>query len=103
VGTVAGAPNDLVANVRQREISHPREPTRRGLVTRQRAADDGRVVLVTISVDGRASLEAVREPSRSLPHPRLRELDHDELAALVTPRDVLARFIASLQGGAPRG
>jgi DNA-binding MarR family transcriptional regulator len=69
----------------------------RGLVARQRAADDGRVVLVSISAEGRVRLDAVREQIGSLLHRTLRELDDADLAALVSAGGVLARLIESLQ------
>lgn len=75
----------------------------RGLVTRQRAAEDGRVVLVSISAEGRTRLEAVREEIRSLLRLTLLELADDELAALVTAGEVLERLIQSLQDGTARG
>jgi DNA-binding MarR family transcriptional regulator len=66
-------------------------------VARQRAADDGRVVLVSISAEGRVRLDAVREQIGSLLHRTLRELDDADLAALVSAGGVLARLIESLQ------
>jgi DNA-binding MarR family transcriptional regulator len=69
----------------------------RGLVARQRAADDGRVVLVSISAEGRVRLDAVREQIGSLLHRTLLELDDADLAALVSAGGVLARLIESLQ------
>lgn len=75
----------------------------RGLVTRQRAADDGRVVLVSISADGLVRLEAVRAETRSLLRRTLVELADEDLAALVTAGEVLERLIESLQEGTARG
>jgi DNA-binding MarR family transcriptional regulator len=68
-----------------------------GLVERQRAAHDGRVVLVAMTAAGRAGLEAARSQVRSLFHQTLRELDDDELASLVAAAGVLERLIETLQ------
>jgi DNA-binding MarR family transcriptional regulator len=74
----------------------------RGLVTRGRASDDGRVVLVSISGFGRARLEAVRDEIRSLLRGTLLNLEDDELTALVKAEDVLQRVTELLGGGVAR-
>jgi DNA-binding MarR family transcriptional regulator len=74
----------------------------RGLVTRERAAGDGRVVLVSISADGRDRLASVRAEIRSLLRLTLSELEDDDLTALVTAGEVLERLIELLQVQAAR-
>ena len=74
----------------------------RGLVTRERAAGDGRVVLVSISTDGRDRLASVRAEIRSLLRRALLELDDDDLTALVAAGEVLERLIELLQGQTAR-
>jgi DNA-binding MarR family transcriptional regulator len=76
---------------------------RRGLVVRARAADDGRVVLVSVSLQGRAQLESSRAHSRALMRETVAELSDEELAELVAATETLARLIDALQqrpGGA---
>lgn len=73
----------------------------RGLVLRERCADDGRVVRVSISGEGRRSLDAVRTQTRALLQEALEELGDEELAALVGATQTLARLIDSLQRRAP--
>ena len=73
----------------------------RGLVQRERCADDGRVVRVSISGEGRRSLDAVRTQTRALLQDALEELGDEELAALVGATQALARLIDSLQRRTP--
>jgi len=72
----------------------------RHLVVRQRTADDGRAVVVSISAEGRLRLESARSQIRSLLRRTLLELEDEELAALVAAGDVLERLIQLLQRGA---
>jgi DNA-binding MarR family transcriptional regulator len=66
---------------------------RRRLVVRERAAEDGRVVLVSISADGRAQLESTRAHFRSQVRSTVEELGDDELADLVAAGETLGRLI----------
>jgi DNA-binding MarR family transcriptional regulator len=70
---------------------------RRGLVVRERSAGDGRVVLVSISEDGREQLEAARVQTRALMRATMDELSDDELAELVAAGETLGRLIDTLQ------
>jgi DNA-binding MarR family transcriptional regulator len=74
----------------------------RGLVERARSAEDGRVVLVSISPDGRSTLEAVRGRTRALMREALLNLDDEELASLVAATRTLEGLIEGLQQGAPQ-
>jgi DNA-binding MarR family transcriptional regulator len=69
----------------------------RGLVVRERSAGDGRVVLVSISTDGRAQLEAAREQTRALMRATMDELSDEELAELVAAGETMGRLIDTLQ------
>ncbi len=69
----------------------------RGLVVRDRSADDGRVVLVSISPEGRAKIDASRTQVRGLMRETVQELSDAELAELVAASATLARLIDSLQ------
>jgi DNA-binding MarR family transcriptional regulator len=70
---------------------------RRGLVTRARSADDGRVVLVSASVAGREQLAAVRAQTRALMRSAVEQLSDDELTQLVAASETLGRLIETLQ------
>jgi DNA-binding MarR family transcriptional regulator len=70
---------------------------RLGFVTRERSDSDGRVVMVTITADGRAEIAAVREQVRSLMRETVAGLTDDELALLIRASDTLEKMIDSLQ------
>jgi len=70
---------------------------RRGLVTRERAPADGRVVLVKISPEGRAQLEATRAHVRAQMRATVDELSDAELATLVAAGETLGRLIETAQ------
>ena len=68
-----------------------------GFVTRERSEADGRVVMVTITADGRAEIAAVREQVRSLMRETVASLTDDELAVLIRASDTLEKMIDTLQ------
>jgi hypothetical protein len=68
-----------------------------GFVTRERSEADGRVVMVTITADGRAEIAAVREQVRSLMRETVAGLTDDELAVLIRASDTLEKMIDTLQ------
>jgi DNA-binding MarR family transcriptional regulator len=70
---------------------------RRGLVERQRSGDDGRVVLVVISEQGREQLEALRARTREVMRETLKELSDQQLAELVAAAETLGRLVETLQ------
>ena len=70
---------------------------RRGLVVRERSSGDGRVVLVSISADGRQQLEEAREQTRALMRSTMDELSDEELAELVAAGETMGRLIETLQ------
>jgi DNA-binding MarR family transcriptional regulator len=71
----------------------------RSLVERTRSADDGRVVHVSISPEGRATLESVRRQTRALMREALLNLDDQELGSLVAASRTLEGLIEQLQQG----
>jgi DNA-binding MarR family transcriptional regulator len=73
----------------------------RKLVVRSRSADDGRVVLVSISRQGRDQLAAVRAQTRALMRATVEELSDDELTQLVAASETLGRLIDTLQQRSP--
>jgi DNA-binding MarR family transcriptional regulator len=68
-----------------------------GFVTRERSEADGRVVMVTITADGRAEIALVREQVRSLMRETVASLTDDELAVLIRASDTLEKMIDTLQ------
>src|ERR1700722_19785042 len=61
----------------------------RGLVIRRRSADDGRVVLVSISPEGRKMVEASRSQVRALMREALQALSDNELSELVAASETM--------------
>jgi DNA-binding MarR family transcriptional regulator len=70
---------------------------RRGLVRRERQADDGRVVLVTLTEAGNVALEDYRMRARTVLGDYLAEIPDEQIQALAAATDALARLIALLQ------
>jgi DNA-binding MarR family transcriptional regulator len=69
----------------------------RGLVVRDRHADDGRVVLVSISPAGRQTIESSRIQVQALMRDTVQELSDEELAGLVAASETLGRMVETLQ------
>ncbi len=69
----------------------------RGLVTRGRSGDDGRVVLVELSPLGREQLEALRAEIRANMREALADLPDAELTELAHAADTLGALIETLQ------
>jgi len=71
----------------------------RGLVSRERHADDGRVVLVRVTDSGKAALAAFRGQAQTALRSYLEEMSADQVDALATTTDAFAALIALLQRG----
>jgi DNA-binding MarR family transcriptional regulator len=69
----------------------------RGFVMRERSVDDGRVVLVSISPEGREQVEASRIQVQDLMRETVEELSDGELADLVAASETMGRMIEALQ------
>ena len=69
----------------------------RGLVTRQRSPDDNRLVIATITDEGRAELGLLRERYRTVLRSRLDRLTDRELAAILGAAAPLQGLIDALQ------
>ena len=69
----------------------------RGWVARERPADDGRVVLVSLTAAGHDALARWRERYRPRLRAGLEELSDEQLAALVDAGDAFAVLIDVLQ------
>jgi DNA-binding MarR family transcriptional regulator len=69
----------------------------RGLVRRERQADDGRVVLVNLTKAGSVALEDYRARARAVLGTYLAEIPDEQVEALAAATDALARLVALLQ------
>jgi DNA-binding MarR family transcriptional regulator len=70
-----------------------------GLVTRERDADDGRVVLVSLSEAGTAALEDFRTRASAALGTHLAALPDEQVEALATATQTLAELVTHLQQG----
>jgi DNA-binding MarR family transcriptional regulator len=69
----------------------------RGWVARDTQAGDGRVVLVTITPEGREALEHFREQYRALLREHMAAMDDEQVAELLHATRALAAIVQSLQ------
>jgi DNA-binding MarR family transcriptional regulator len=69
----------------------------RGLVTRTRHADDGRVVLVSLTDSGNVALEDYRRRVRDVLGGYLAEISDEQVEALATATETLAQLVDVLQ------
>ena len=69
----------------------------RGLVTRTRHADDGRVVLVRLTDSGNVALEDYRRRVRDVLGGYLAEISDEQVEALATATETLAQLVDVLQ------
>jgi DNA-binding MarR family transcriptional regulator len=71
----------------------------RGLVSRERDPEDGRVVLVQITDEGRAALERLRAQYRDVLQRRMASMTDKEVAALRAATETLGALLEALQQG----
>jgi DNA-binding MarR family transcriptional regulator len=69
----------------------------RGLVTRRRGDDDGRVVLVELTEAGGAAIEHVREQARGVLGSYMAAIPDQQVAALAAATDALEELATVLQ------
>jgi DNA-binding MarR family transcriptional regulator len=69
----------------------------RGLVRRERQADDGRVVLVNLTENGSIALEDYRARARAMLGTYLAEIPDEQVEALAAATEALAQLVALLQ------
>jgi DNA-binding MarR family transcriptional regulator len=74
---------------------------REGLVRRERQADDARVVLVHLTPAGTAALEQFRASAGAALSAHLAEMPDDDVEALATATETLARLVEHLQEASP--
>jgi DNA-binding MarR family transcriptional regulator len=110
LSTLSGGPQRITALAELEGLAQPttttivKELERRGLVRRERQADDGRVVLVNLTDAGRVTLEDYRSRVRSMLGTYLNEIPDEQVEALAAATDALVGLIALLQqpaGGYP--
>jgi DNA-binding MarR family transcriptional regulator len=70
-----------------------------GLVKRERQADDGRVVLVTLTAAGKVELEDYRAQASAALSAHLAELPDAQVEALVAATETLSELVTLLQRG----
>jgi DNA-binding MarR family transcriptional regulator len=70
---------------------------REGLVQRERRSDDGRVVLVDLTKNGRVALEAYRERVREAIGEYLAEISDEQVDQLAAATETLAQLVTLLQ------
>jgi DNA-binding MarR family transcriptional regulator len=75
----------------------------RGWVARERDPADGRVVLVSLTAAGEATLEEVRASYRTVLRAHLAAMPDEQIAALVAATEALAGLVESLQLQLPPG
>jgi DNA-binding MarR family transcriptional regulator len=71
----------------------------RGWVKRERGADDGRVVLVSLTETGRATLEQVRAQVGAALRGYMDAMSDEQIAELETTTETLGSLVDVLQGG----
>jgi DNA-binding MarR family transcriptional regulator len=77
---------------------------RQGFVKRERQADDGRVVLVSLTETGAAALDDFRRQASAALGAHLVELPDAEIESLAAATETMGRLVALLQQGPePRG
>jgi DNA-binding MarR family transcriptional regulator len=69
----------------------------RGLVARGKHPDDKRVVLTTMTAEGRAALEAMRDEYRAVLRDHLATRGDEDVLALAAATELLAELIDGLQ------
>jgi DNA-binding MarR family transcriptional regulator len=103
LSTLGGGPQRITALAELEGLAQPtmtsmvKQLEQRGLVKRQRQADDGRVVLVNLTDTGSVALEEYRARARAVLGSYLTEIPDEQVEALAAATDALAQLIALLQ------
>jgi DNA-binding MarR family transcriptional regulator len=71
----------------------------RGLVTRARQTDDGRVVVVSLTKAGAAALEELRQRAGVMLGTYLAQMSDEQIGALAAATETLAELAALIQNG----
>ncbi len=103
LSTLADGPRRITELATQEALAQPTvtqlvdKLEKRGLVTRGRSEDDGRVVMVEISPRGREELESLRAEIRANMREALAGLPDSELTDLAHAAETLGGLIETLQ------
>jgi DNA-binding MarR family transcriptional regulator len=73
-----------------------------GLVTRTRGADDGRVVVVSLTPEGELALEHYRAQYRARLRDHVAAMSDEQVAALADAVDAIDALVVAIQGGEHR-
>jgi DNA-binding MarR family transcriptional regulator len=103
LSTLSGGPQRITTLAELEGLAQPtmtsvvKQLEQRGLVRRERQSDDGRVVLVNLTDAGSATLEDYRSRVHALLGTYLAEIPDEQVEALASATDALARLTALLQ------
>ena len=103
LSTLGGGAHRITALAELEGLAQPtmtsmvKQLEQRGLVRRERQADDGRVVLVTLTEAGNVALEEYRLRARAVLGDYLAEIPDEQVQALAAASDALERLVALLQ------
>ena len=106
LNTVSGAPRRVTELADLEGLAQPtttllvKRLEQHGLVTRERQADDGRVVLVTLSDAGIVALEGYRAQARAALGTYLTEMPDQQIHELAAATKSLAELVTVLQQAA---
>jgi DNA-binding MarR family transcriptional regulator len=105
LNTVSGGPRRITELA---ELERLKQPTmtvlvqrleRQGLVSRERHAGDGRVVLVSLTQAGSVALEDYRAQARAALSAHLTEMSDEQVEALAAATETMAQLVTLLQSG----
>ena len=103
LSTLSGGPRRITELAELEGLAQPtmtslvKQLEQRGLVRRDRQADDGRVVLVHLTDSGAAALEDYRARARELLGIYLAEIPDEQVEALAGATEALAELVVLLQ------
>lgn len=103
LGTLLGGPRRITELAESEALAQPTVTQlvdrlqARELVARERSPHDGRVVLVTLTETGRATLLTTRDHYRALMRDTVEGLSDAEVASLAAATETLGRVIDALQ------
>jgi DNA-binding MarR family transcriptional regulator len=103
LSTLSGGPRRITELAEFEGLAQPtmtsmvKQLEQRGLVRRERQADDGRVVLVNLTESGSLALEDYRARARAMLGTYLAEIPDEQVEALAAATEALAQLVALLQ------
>jgi DNA-binding MarR family transcriptional regulator len=101
--TLGGGPRRITELAELERLAQPTMTTlvkqleQQGLVRRERQADDGRVVLVTLTAAGTAAMEEYRAQASAALRAYLAEIPDQQVEALAAATETLVELVALLQ------